>query len=68
MHFLLLIQPIGIWLTNQGQVNGIYLMTPKQLQVIFELRSGIKQLALTGQEYLGIFGATGKPKESGQDI
>ena len=68
MHFLLLIQPIGIWLTNQGQVNGIYLMTPKQLQVIFELRSGIKQLALTDQEYLGIFGATGKPKESGQDI
>ena len=43
-------------------------MTPNQLQVLFELRSGVKQLALTDQEYLGIFGATGKPKESGQDI
>ena len=43
-------------------------MTPNQLQVLFELRSGVKQLALTDQEYLGIFGGTGKPKESGQDI
>ena len=66
MHFLHLIQITQF--DNQGQVNRISLMTPNQLQVLFELRSGVKQLALTDQEYLGIFGATGKPKESGQDI
>ena len=66
MHFLHLIQIPQF--DYQGQVNRISLMTPNQLQVLFELRSGVKQLALTDQEYLGIFGATGKPKESGQDI
>ena len=53
---------------SSKQVSRIFFMTPNQLQVLFELRSGVKQLALTDQEYLGIFGATGKPKESGQDI
>ena len=66
MNFLHLIQLTQF--DDQGQVNRIFLMTPNQLQVQFELRSGIKQLALTDQEYLGIFGATGKPKESGQGI
>ena len=66
MHFLHLIHLTQF--DDQGQVNRIFLMTPNQLQVLFELRSGVKQLALTDQEYLGIFGATGKPKESGQDI
>ena len=66
MHLLHLIQLTQF--DDQGQVNRIFLMTPNQLQVLFELRSGVKQLALTDQEYLGIFGANGKPKESGQDI
>ena len=66
MHLLHLIQLTQF--DDQGQVNRIFLMTPNQLQVLFELRSGVKQLALADQEYLGIFGATGKPKESGQDI
>ena len=66
MHLLHLIQLTQF--DDQGQVNRIFLMTPNQLQVLFELRSGVKQLALTDQEYLGIFGGTGKPKESGQDI